>query len=388
MRACLEVDLKALKENVKTFSLMTRKEKGFFCPIVKANSYGHGALEVTKVIKDAGVRKIGVISIDEALALKELASDMEIYIFAPFNKTQMEVIDLYHFIPVVGQWADLKALTLSKRKEVPFHLKFNTGMNRFGFPPSEHAPILEYIKKHPLLKLQGLASHLSEGELAGSKQNSSALQQIHTFKKIHHFFKQSLPNQRLHIHLLNSAGFFALWCHSQLKNFSLGFRPGICLYGIKPPVLFSSKEAEQQYHSIHLKPVSCLKSFVVSSHTLPAGQPISYGGKWVTQKKSTLAVVSMGYADGLPYRLFNKGEILFRGERVPIVGHICMDFFMIDVTAVVVNQAKVQRGEEVVIFGTQKSRIISVEEQSDAVDSIPEEILTRLGERVHRIYHS
>ncbi|MDE0119300.1 MAG: alanine racemase [Bdellovibrionales bacterium] len=388
MRACLEVDLKALKENVKTFYAMTCKEKGFFCPIVKANSYGHGALEVAKAMREAGIKKIGVISIDEALALKELASDMEIYIFAPFDKTQMEVIDLYHFIPVVGQWDDIEALTLSKKKEVPFHLKFNTGMNRFGFPPSEVSPILEYIKKHPMLKLQGLASHLSEGELAGFKKNSSALRQIHNLKKIHHFFKQFFPNQNLHIHLLNSAGFFALWCHSQLKDFSLGFRPGICLYGIKPPVLFSSKEAEQKYHSIHLKPVSCLKSFVVRSYTLPAGQPISYGGKWITKKKSKVAVISMGYADGLPYRLFNKGEVLFRGERVPIVGHICMDFFMVDVTAVVGAAGEVQRGEEVVIFGSQNNRFISVEEQSDAVDSIPEEILTRLGERVQRVYHS
>ena len=131
-----------------------------------------------------------------------------------------------------------------------------------------------------------------------------------------------------------------------------------------------------------------MKSFVVQSYTLPAGQPISYGGKWVTKRQSTLAVISMGYADGLPYRLFNKGEVLFRGKRVPIVGHICMDFFMIDVTAVVADKKEVQRGEEVVIFGVQSSQFISVEEQSDAVDSIPEEILTRLGERVHRVYHS
>ena len=386
MRACLEVNLKALKENVKVFSLMTHKEKGFFCPIVKANSYGHGAREVAKAMREAGIRKVGVISIDEALPLKEL--DLEIYIFAPFDKTQIEVLDLYHFIPVVGQWTDLESLTLSKRKEVPFHLKFNTGMNRFGFLPSESSLILEYIKKYPMLKLQGLASHLSEGEGLGSKQNSSALQQINSFKKIHHFFKNSLPYQNLHIHLLNSAGFFALWCHSQLEGFSLGFRPGISLYGIKPPVLFSSKEAEQKYDSIHLKPVPCLKSFVVQSYTLPAGQAISYGGKWITKKKSTLAVISMGYADGLPYRLFNKGEVLFRGERVPIVGHICMDFFMVDVTAVVREGGEVQRGEEVVIFGAQKNRFISVEEHSDTIQSIPYEILTRLGERVKRVYLS
>ena len=387
MRACLEVDLKALKENVKTFSLMTQKENGFFCPIVKANSYGHGALEVAKAIKEVGIRKIGVISIDEALALKELADDIEIYIFGPYDRTQIDAIDLYHFIPIVGQWTDLKVLMLSKRKEVPFHLKFNTGMNRFGFQPSEGSHILEYIKKYPMLKLQGLASHLSEGELAGSKQNSSAIQQIHSFKKIHHFFQQSLPHQNLHIHLLNSAGYFSLWCHSQLKDLSLGFRPGICLYGIKPPVIFFSKEAKQKYHSFHLKPVSCLKSFVMQSYTLPAGQPISYGGKWVTKKKSKLAVISMGYADGLPYRLFNKGEVLFRGERVPIVGHICMDFFMIDVTAVVVDKEEVRRGEEVVIFGAQNNQFIPVEEQSDAVNSIPEEILTHLGDRVHRVYN-
>ena len=223
MRACLEVDLKALKENVKTFSLMTQKENGFFCPIVKANSYGHGALEVAKVIKEAGISRIGVISIDEALALKELAAGMEIYIFAPYDKAQIEVIDLYHFIPVVGQWADLETLTLSKRKEVLFHLKFNTGMNRFGFQPSECSHILEYIKKHPILKLQGLASHLSEGELAGSKQNSSALQQIHSFKKNTSFFSTVFTSSKFAYSFTQQCWVFCFMVSLSIEGFLFRF---------------------------------------------------------------------------------------------------------------------------------------------------------------------
>ena len=128
-----------------------------------------------------------------------------------------------------------------------------------------------------------------------------------------------------------------------------------------------------------------MKSFVVQSHILQPGQSVSYGKEWTAGEKSVLAVVSMGYGDGLPYGLSNKAEVLFRGERVPIVGRVCMDFFMIDITKVL-KEKEVYRGEEVVVFGFQNSNFISIEEQAQKAGSIPYEILTGLGRRVHRIF--
>ena len=388
MRACLTVDLKALKSNLKLLSHLTQKEKGFFCPIIKANAYGHGALEVGQALQAGGVKQVGVVSVDEALELKKLADDLDIYILGPCDNNQIPWLKLYGFVPIVGDGSALKALTVLGGKEspsIPFHLKFNTGMNRFGFLPSEKEKVLEYIQKNPTLRLTGLASHLSEGEKAGSQKEGSAFQQIQAFKKVCDFWTKSLTQTSLSIHLLNSAGWFALWCHELNKDLNLGFRPGIALYGIKPPIECLSSQAKDRYQALPLKPVASLKAFVVRTYTLPAGQRVSYGGEWKSKKKSVLAVVSMGYADGLPYRLFKEGEVLFRGRKAPIAGRICMDFFMIDVTRQASGGA-IRKGEEVIIFGRQKQHFISVEEQAEKARSIPEEFLTRIGHRVQKIY--
>ena len=428
MRAFLEVDLRALKHNVKTLSKITAP--GFFCPIVKANSYGHGVLEISQALQSMGVKQVGVVSLEEALEIacahtspkakkispkipspsKNLKNNLAIYILGPLDKEQISYISLYGFIPIVGQWADLKNLALftkRKNKALVFHLKFNTGMNRFGFLPSEKEALLKYIQKYPLLKLKGLSSHLSEGEKASSQTGGSAFHQIQTFKKVCDFFKKPFPQSKLNIHLLNSAGWFSLWCHNHIADLQLGFRPGLSLYGVKPPVNFLTRKAKEKYHSLDLRPVACLKSFVVQSYVLPAGRSVSYGGKWKSKKKSTLAVVSMGYADGLPYSFYKTGEVLFRGERAPIAGHICMDFFMIDVTKVA-QQKEIKKGEEVIIFGAQKRSLnrtvnkkllkdkknkklsgknfISVEEQATKAGTIPHDFLTHIGNRVKRIY--
>lgn len=382
MRSCLEINTSTLIKNINT--LLDLSGKGsFFCPMIKTNSYGHGALDVAKILKSKGFKKIGVVSVEEALELKSLSEEMEIYIFGPFDEKNVDLISAHGFIPVVGQWEDLKKLSILK-KEIPLHIKFNLGMNRLGFKESETSDLIVYIQNHPHLKIKGLCSHLNEGEKAGSGEDQGTIKQISSFQNIISRFQSVFSHQQLQSHLLGSAGWWALWSHSQCDP-SLGFRPGICLYGIKPPILFGSEGAKKKYDSIKLKEVSCLKSFVVQSHNLSAGQSVSYGKEWTAQQESVLAVVSMGYGDGLPYRLSNKTEVLFRGEKVPIVGRVCMDFFMIDITKVT-DAEKVCRGEEVVIFGSQRNNFISIEEQARKADSIPYEILTGLGRRVHRVF--
>lgn len=380
MRACLEINTSAFFENINTLLSLSGKNS-FFCPMIKTNSYGHGALDMAKILKSKGLKKIGVVSIEEALELKSLSEEMAIYIFGPFDEKEVHLISTHGFIPVVGQWENLKELSTLK-KEIPLHIKFNLGMNRLGFKESETTDLIDYIQSHPSLKLTGLCSHLNEGEKAGADQDT--IKQIRSFQNIVSRFQSVFSHQGLQSHLLGSAGWWALWSHSQ-GDPSLGFRPGICLYGVKPPVFFKSEEIKKKYDSIKLKKVSCLKSFVVQSHNLSAGQSVSYGKEWTAQKESVLAVVSMGYGDGLPYRLSNKAEVLFRGGRVPIVGRICMDFFMIDITKVV-GAEEVYRGEEVVIFGSQNNNFISIEEQAQKAGSIPYEFLTGLGRRVHRVF--
>lgn len=404
MRACLEVDIKALKENIRILSSFFGG-KCFFCPMIKANGYGHGARTLAKIIQSIGFKKLGVISVEEALELKSVSKNLEIYIFGPFCSNQVDVIGENNFIPVVGQWEELKSLGQYSKKEISFHIKINLGMNRLGFSLQEVSALMDYIQNTPRLKLKGVASHLHEGETAGmeekqniegikftfSKHQETALereknhtgQKINQFKSVCDKFKTCFPGNGLQFHLLNSAGGWAVWSHS-LEDSYLGFRPGICLYGIKPKVCFYSEEAKKKYHSVKLKPVSQLKAFVVQSRVLSPGQSVSYGKTWTARRKTVVAVVSMGYADGFPYQLSNKTEVLFRGKKVPVIGRVCMDFFMIDVTAL--KGSEICKGEEVVIFGSQEKHFISVEEQAEKASSIPYEILTGLGSRVRRIY--
>ncbi len=380
MRALLTVDTKALKHNVTVLSRLSGN-KTFFCPMIKANAYGHGDRALARALKSFGVKKLGVVSVEEALRIKNLAPEMAIYIFGPFEKSEIRFLKSGPFIPVVGQWKDLKNLCLVKK--IPFHIKFNLGMNRLGFDFSEKTALIKYIKATPGLSLKGVCAHLSEGEKAGLEGAGRQAGELSLFKKICPEFQNHFSG--LQFHLLNSAGWLSVWSHSKWSP-NLGFRPGISLYGIKPPVVFADEKAKQTYESVKLKPVSCLKSFVVQSRLVLPGQTVSYGKTWRAKKKSAIAVVSLGYADGLPYSLSGRGaKVLFRGKKVPITGRICMDFLIVDLTNAL-NKEPAKKGEEVVIFGSQGKSFISLEEQAKKARSTPYELFTRLGNRVRRVF--
>ena len=383
MRACLEVNLQYLADNIQTLHSLAGNTnqatvKSFFCPMVKANGYGHGVLEVVKILKQSGVTKVGVISFEEAMEIKE--SGLSIYIFGPYESEHIQFMDSYSFIPVVGQWEDLKTLLCSKKERIFFHIEFNMDMNRTGFELSEAPLLIDYIKKHSNLHLTGIASHLSTGEGLVSEFDSISKK----FQNVLEMFKTAFPQQNMDTHLLNSSGFFSVWSHS-LNGFNLGFRPGISLYGVKPKIQLSSSSAEQKYQSLNLKPVSCLKSFIVQVRSVPSVGTVSYSKTWRANKKSIVAVVSMGYADGIPYQGSNTMKVLLRGQRVPVIGRVCMDFFMIDATAVV-QEGELKRGEEVVIFGSQQKVSISPVEQAEVLQTIPYHLMTGLGKRVTRVY--
>ena len=170
--------------------------------MVKANSYGHGVIEVAKILKKSGVTKVGVISFEEAMEIKDMG--LTVYVFGPYESAHIELIDRYSFIPVVGQWQDLKILLGSQKKQVQFHIEFNMDMNRTGFELSEAKALIDYIKKNPVLQLEGVASHLSTGEELGSDFYFIS----EKFKNLLKIFKNFFPEQNLNVHLLNSSGFF------------------------------------------------------------------------------------------------------------------------------------------------------------------------------------
>ena len=224
------------------------------------------------------------------------------------------------------------------------------------------------------MELEGIGTHLVSGEELGDNNSFSSFQ-LQKFLDLIRFF----PNTKNHI--LNSSALISQFVHSDSSN--LGARPGISLYGIKPKVFFQNSKAEEKWNQLQLRPVSCLKSRIVSVQELSKGAPVSYEARWKAPRKSKIATVSLGYADGFLRALDKKREVLFRGKKRPVIGAICMDFFMIDLTD---EDKAIELGEEVIIFGADKQASLSAEEQAEAINTIPYELFTNIGSRVERLY--
>ncbi len=380
-RSILEIDLNKLKSNYDLLKKMCSNET-FFCSMVKDQAYGHGVIPITQALLEKGVKQVGVIDIPEALQLREFIKEpFDILVFGPLlsEESLSWAVD-NNITLVVNNWVDLKHL--EKRKKIKIHLKFNTGFSRLGFPLSEAERIKKFLDKNPHIQLEALCTQLVSGEEL-TDTNSFSHQQIKQMQTLQSVFPSTF------LHIFNTSALCSIYVSGLVEKFSsIGVRPGIGLYGIKPEIYLTDKSMEQKWRELFLEPISCLKSYVVNVHKLNKGDKVSYSGSWVAQRPSTLVTISLGYGDGF-FRSFNsQREILFRGQRVPIVGAVCMDFFMVDVTDCFTGKESdsIFLGEEVVIFGQQGESFLSIEDQSQKVGTIAYEFLVRLGERVGRVY--
>ena len=401
--AILQVNLSLLKKNCKT--LQSLSPHPFFCPMLKAEAYGHGALPVAKTLFKAGVQQVGVINTQEAEPIKQSLKNLDILIFGPLlSLKDLTWIVKQKLVIVCSNWEDLKNISKLKQK-VRIHLKFDTGFTRLGFYLKEASKLYDFLKQNPHIKLEGLGTQLVLGEELGDSKSFS-------FNQLLDFLKLKAYFPKVPFHALNTSAMLACFSHSSTKGVydstkgvydskkgtrfypdlsdsrkqckplrDFGLRPGIGLYGLKPEILIQNKKAQKK--DLSLAPVSCLKSFIVGLHKIPKGRAVSYGGLWRAKKTSQVATVSLGYGDGFLRSSLAGRSVLFRGKKQPVIGTLCMDFFMIDVTNC---KAPIKLGEEVVIFGRQGSAYLSPKEQAAFSGTIPYELLSRLGTRVKRIY--
>ena len=409
-RAILEINLDLLKKNAVQLQSMTAQ--AFFCPMLKANAYGHGAVFAAQALYDVGVKQVGVLTSEEALPIKKLLPNMDVLIFKPLlSKEDLSWIAEKHLIPVCSNWIDLKNLG-QLQKKIRIHLKFDTGFSRLGFKLDSIQKLLEFLKNNSQIKLEGVGSHLVSGEELWDK-SSFSFSQLKKFLDLVKFF----PNKKNHI--LNSPALISQFVHQSssspqktqplesppdlqdlsfpqkqesdpasqtLSNaFDLGARPGISLYGIKTKVFFQNHKAKEKWNQLQLQAVSRLKSQIAALKDLEKGDSVSYGRHWTAPRKSKIAVVSLGYADGFFRALGKKREVLFRDQKTPVVGAVCMDFFMIDLTDIK-GEKPIELGEEVIIFGKAKNSALPIEEQAAALNTIPYELFSSLGSRVKRVY--
>lgn len=358
-----EINLQALRENVR--NLRSLNPNLFFCPMIKANAYGHGIAAVAKALDTENISGLGVALVEEALAARKAGATKPIYLFGPFDQDAVSTLVQFKIIPVISTFEQLSAM-----KSIPhpwtLHLKIDTGMHRLGFSPEDGAKALQEIPKE--WKLEGVCTHLLNADSMDQKE-SSAWKQLSLLET----FIQKHGLQGLQNHAYNSSGLLH-YSDASAGQPKFGSRPGLAIYGYT-----SSK------HKVPLKPVMSLRTKIAKVQTLAKGEGTSYGWTWIAEKESTIAVLPIGYGDGYHRLASNRSHVLFRGEKIPVRGTVCMDYIMIEVT----NQHRqkpVSVGETVTMFGEDdKKNTLSANELAQNCETIPWEILTSITDRVPRV---
>ena len=338
--------------------------------IVKANAYGHGAIEVSRSLIQQGVPRVAVVSPDEGLALRAAGITAPIVILGPLFPEQIPDVIANQLTPVISDRAVIPALaraTASRSTPYPVHLKVETGMSRLGLSTDEVLAIINSQQLPASLHIEGLMTHFADADGATANQTEHQLALFQTITS-------AVATRGLHIPLIHAANSGAA-VRYPLAHYSL-IRPGIMLYG---------------YHTLpksipvpDLKPILSLQSCIAQLRTVPAGGSISYNATFVATRPTRVAVLPIGYADGFNRKLSNRGEVLVRGQRAKIIGLVCMDMVMIDVTEI--PEAAV--GDEVILIGRQGTEQITAADLAEWTGTIPYEILCAIGPRIPRRYRS
>ena len=357
-----EVDLDALALNIR--SLKGRANGAALMAVVKANAYGHGAVAVARAVLSAGADRLGVICVDEGEQLRRGGIGAPILVMGHTPATDaVRLADLGLTATVASrEMAEALAAAAAQRGvRLPVHLKVDTGLNRYGLTPAEALTLAGWLRDSPSLEVEGLFSHFAS---ADEPDKGYTLDQYARFRQVSEALAW-IPIR----HVSNTATLL------DMPDLSLEMvRPGLGIYG-----LFPSGEVRRD---VGLMPVLSLKSRIVRLTPVGAGDSVSYGRTWRAARRSLIGLVMCGYADGLPRSLSNRASVLVHGRRVPIVGRICMDMCMVDVTDV----AEVARGDEVVIIGGQGEENITADEVAGLAGTISYEILCAISARVPRLY--
>jgi alanine racemase len=362
-----EIDLGALAFNYR--QIQRRIPRGVeILGVVKADAYGHGAVPIALRLERLGVKHLGVAMSEEGVELRRGGVKGPILLLGGIYREDIDRVFQYDLTPVVFQKESMQLLTREAQrrgKRVKVHLKVDTGMGRLGIPLRLWPSFLREIGRSPRIDIEGILSHYS---MADETRDLFTRKQWEAFQEAVAIAESTGIHFR-YKHISNSAGLtaFPSWSGNLV-------RPGIILYGSYPSPEFRNL--------IRLKPVMTLKTQIGLLKRVPSGERISYGGTFVTGRESLIATLPIGYADGYRRQLSNQGEVLIRGRRAPVVGRVCMDYLMIDVTAV----PGVSSGDEVVLMGKQGRAEITVEEIAEKIGTISYEVFCLIGKRVPRMY--
>jgi len=378
-----EIDLEAIAHNVCELRRCA-DPKAQVMAVVKANGYGHGAVEVARTALAHGAEWLGVARLPEAIPLRKAGFGVPILVFGytpPADAGFLIDFDLRQSVYSLAAAQAYSAAAAARGQRIRVHLKVDTGMGRLGLVPaalrgssdgdaagSGFVREVADIAGLPGIEAEGIFTHFAASD---SADKSYANRQLALFLDL----LQTLRAHGLEFPLRHAANSAAV---IELPESHLDLvRPGIALYGLRP-------SDEVDLRAISLQPAMALKTRIIHLKSVPAGACISYGMTYRTPSPTVIATIPVGYADGYRRLLSSRGEMLVRGRRVPVVGRVCMDLTMLDVGAV----PDVQMEDEVVIFGKQGDASISTDEVAQALNTINYEIVCDLTARVPRVYQS
>ena len=363
-----EINLSNLDYNIKQIQKKANGKE--IIGVVKADGYGHGAVAVSQVLLENGVKALAIATLQEAISLREGGITCPIIMLGITPEMYVDTLLEYDITPVTTSFANAEAISLAAKETgrvLEAFIAVDTGMGRIGFLPDDEG-VSEILKISRLsnLKIKGLFSHFAT---ADEKDKAYAENQLSRYNA----FYENLKKAGVEIPLktfANSAAIMEL----PAAHFD-AVRPGIILYGCYP-----SPEVDREQLSI--KPVMSIKANIVHLKKVSSGFSVSYGRKFTTERESLIATLALGYADGYPRYLSGKGRVIVNGVYAPVVGNICMDQCMIDVTDV----PDVKLGDEVVIMGSQGGLTILADEIGEKTGTINYEIVCAFGQRLPKVY--
>lgn len=368
-RAWVEIDLSALSYNIKQL-LKILSPRTQLMAVVKADAYGHGAVTVAQTVLESGASWLGVATVPEAIQLREAGIKAPILILGASHTTeQIQAIAQWKLQPTITSPKQALVFsdtleTINNKTDVPVHVKLDTGMSRLGTNSDQAAEFVQLVQRLPHLAIASIYSHLATADSPDST----------IMKQQQQRFEQAIAQLRTIgieppcLHLANSA--------ATLTDKGLHYdiaRVGLAVYGLYP--------ADHLRSSIDLRPVLQVKARVTQVKTIAPGTGVSYGHQFIAPHELRLAVVGIGYADGVPRNLSNKMQVLIRGQRVPQIGTITMDQLMLDVSAL----PDVREGEVVTLLGTEEKEQISAEDWANQLNTISWEILCGFKHRLPRV---
>jgi len=387
LRPCrVEISTRALENNFRLLSNLAGSDVEVLA-MVKADAYGHSLALCAPAAVRAGARWLGVTSVEEALQARSLCPDARVLVMTGCFPGEGAVALRHSLTPVAWDQWQLDELETAARSaglgegSVPVHLEIDTGMSRQGVSPEELAPVLVRFSGETPLRLEGVLTHLYAADESDGCANQAQLAQLETaLARIAaaglkpHWLSAGASATLLSAGLGRIAAIAAKWGLKPMV------RPGLALYGVAPQFVPDEPPNVTEARK-RLRPVLTWKAHVASVRSVPAGAAVGYNGTFVAAEPMRLALLPVGYADGLDRRLGNRFSLLVHGQRAPLVGRVSMDLAVIDVTEI----DGVEPGDEVVILGAQRAETITADDHAEATGTIPWEVFTRIGARVPRM---